>query len=321
MAPTNEGSAPTRRVVQILNLLAEYPDEGFSLSRLVRVLGISKATCHAVLTTLVDSGYLTRHPATKDYWLGPLLVTIGRAAELRATTLVQASAQMHALSTTFGVLTTATALRGQELIVLERFPREIPDAERSISVGQRVLAAPPFGQVFMAWSDQRAIAAWLARDDQASATTVARRRQLLQEVHDRGYTVQRLSGAGIRLAATLSDVMEHLQTTKSRAMAQELMAELDQHDYSEEEIQAPGATFVTVISAPVFDRSATVSLSLSLWPQRELDAAQIAQFGQAVVAAAQRVSSAPAQPAPLEGRGVPANPQAHQHPVALSHEA
>ena len=75
------GSAPrSPRTVALLDFLASRPTEAFSLSELARRLELNKSTTHAMLTTLADAGYVTRHPVEKSYTLGPSLVALGEAA-------------------------------------------------------------------------------------------------------------------------------------------------------------------------------------------------------------------------------------------------
>ena len=54
------------RVVAVLNFLAAHPDESFTLSELSRRLDLNKATCHALLMTLTQAGYLLRHPTRRS---------------------------------------------------------------------------------------------------------------------------------------------------------------------------------------------------------------------------------------------------------------
>ena len=62
------------RVVRVLDFLAAHPDDRFTLSELARRLELNKATAHALLVTLTDSGYLLRHPTDMTYSLGPALI-------------------------------------------------------------------------------------------------------------------------------------------------------------------------------------------------------------------------------------------------------
>src|ERR1700722_3522749 len=73
-------SPGVRRIVAILNFFADHPKQSFTLTDLVRALKLSRATCHALLAGLVESGYLYR-TADKSYVIGPTLVSIGRIAQ------------------------------------------------------------------------------------------------------------------------------------------------------------------------------------------------------------------------------------------------
>ena len=73
-------SPGVKRIAAILDFLADHPTQSFALTDLVRALKLSRATCHALLTGLVDVGYLFR-TSDKTYVLGPALATI--ATEIR----------------------------------------------------------------------------------------------------------------------------------------------------------------------------------------------------------------------------------------------
>src|ERR1700740_1652704 len=72
-------SPGVRRVAAILNFIADHPGQAFTLTDLIRALKFSRATCHALLTGLVEVVYLYR-ASDKQYVLGPALVAIGRNA-------------------------------------------------------------------------------------------------------------------------------------------------------------------------------------------------------------------------------------------------
>eukprot|EP00456_Euglypha_rotunda_P003034 TRINITY_DN105420_c0_g2_i1.p2 TRINITY_DN105420_c0_g2~~TRINITY_DN105420_c0_g2_i1.p2 ORF type:complete len:111 (-),score=19.28 TRINITY_DN105420_c0_g2_i1:10-342(-) len=59
-APMARSSPGVKRIVSILNFFADHPEQAFTLTDLVRALKLSRATCHALLTGLVESGYLYR---------------------------------------------------------------------------------------------------------------------------------------------------------------------------------------------------------------------------------------------------------------------
>src|SRR4029450_12633950 len=55
------------RSVAVLELLANHPEERFTLSEGARRCDLNKATAHALLSALADHGVLLRHPAAQRY--------------------------------------------------------------------------------------------------------------------------------------------------------------------------------------------------------------------------------------------------------------
>ncbi|MFZ0833049.1 MAG: helix-turn-helix domain-containing protein, partial [Mycobacterium sp.] len=51
--PRQSPSPPTERVIAVMRLLAAEPQRGYTLAEIGRALGISRATGHAILSTLV----------------------------------------------------------------------------------------------------------------------------------------------------------------------------------------------------------------------------------------------------------------------------
>lgn len=138
------------RVVAILNFLAEHPDQAFTLTDIVRALKVSRATCHALLTGLVEAGYVYR-TIDKSYVLGPGLVAIGRIADLHFSPLRVAQSEMRALADEFDAICSAVMREGNEVVIKER------SASRShlgwsVARGTRLPLRPPAGTVFTAWS-------------------------------------------------------------------------------------------------------------------------------------------------------------------------
>ena len=68
------------RAVEILYYLTAHPRRAFTLSELVRALGINVSSAHAILAVLTDTGLVIRDPVHKTYVLGPALAAVGFAA-------------------------------------------------------------------------------------------------------------------------------------------------------------------------------------------------------------------------------------------------
>jgi DNA-binding IclR family transcriptional regulator len=99
----SRSSPGVKRVAAILNFIADHPGQAFALTDLVRALKLSRATCHALLTGLVDVGYLYR-TSDKSYVLGPALAAIGRTAAQHFSPLQVAQPEMRKLADEFNVL-------------------------------------------------------------------------------------------------------------------------------------------------------------------------------------------------------------------------
>lgn len=112
-------SPGVRRVAAILNFMASHPGQAFALSDIVRALKLSRATCHALLTGLVEVGYLYR-ATDKTYVLGPSLAAIGRAAAEHSSPLQVAQPEMRQLADAYDVVCGAYFLEGDMLHLRDR---------------------------------------------------------------------------------------------------------------------------------------------------------------------------------------------------------
>lgn len=115
----SRSSPGVRRVAAILNFIADHPGQAFALTDLVRALKLSRATCHALLTGLVDVGYLYR-TGDKTYVLGPALAAIGRTAAEHFSPLQVAQPEMRELADSFDVVVGVYFLEGDMLHLRER---------------------------------------------------------------------------------------------------------------------------------------------------------------------------------------------------------
>lgn len=115
----SRSSPGVRRVAAILNFIADHPGQAFALTDLVRALKLSRATCHALLTGLVDVGYLYR-TSDKTYVLGPALASIGRVAADHFSPLQVAQPEMRSIADEFDVVCGAYFLEGDTMHLRDR---------------------------------------------------------------------------------------------------------------------------------------------------------------------------------------------------------
>lgn len=161
-------SPGVKRVAAILNFMASHPGQAFALSDIVRALKLSRATCHALLTGLVEVGYLYR-ATDKTYVLGPALAAIGRAAVEHSSPLQIAQPEMRALADAFDVVCGAYFLEADWLHVRER-AFSMSHVGWPVPLGTRTplrsVQAPAFFAHAPALLD-----AWLARTDAQPSPT------------------------------------------------------------------------------------------------------------------------------------------------------
>lgn len=160
----SRSSPGVRRVAAILNFIADHPGQAFALTDLVRALKLSRATCHALLTGLVDVGYLYR-TSDKTYVLGPALATIGRTAAQHFSPLQVAQPEMRSIADEFDVVCAAYFLEGDTLHLRDR-AASISHVGYPVPLGMRMKLRSAQAALFFAWSPREA-ETWLETADPA----------------------------------------------------------------------------------------------------------------------------------------------------------
>src|ERR1700733_8628174 len=155
----SRSSPGVRRIVAILNFFADHPNESFTLSDLVRALKLSRATCHGLLTGLVEAGYLYR-TSDRGYLLGPVLVSIGEVAKAHYSPLKVAQPEMRLLADEFDTVCSASFREGRDVIVRER-ASAVSHLGFSVPRGWQAPLLPQFAGVFFVWSAPEEVRAWL----------------------------------------------------------------------------------------------------------------------------------------------------------------
>jgi DNA-binding IclR family transcriptional regulator len=145
-------------VAAILNFIADHPGQAFALTDLVRALKLSRATCHALLTGLVDVGYLYR-TGDKTYVLGPALAAIGRTAAAHFSPLQVAQPEMRSLADEFDVVCGAHFLEGDTMHLRDR-AASASHVGYPVPLGTRMRLRSAQAGVYFAWSPKDA-EAWL----------------------------------------------------------------------------------------------------------------------------------------------------------------
>lgn len=249
------------RVIRVLDYLALHPDEEFTISELARRVEINKATCHTIVTTLVEQEYLTRGTVSGRVQLGPALIPLGLVAEHRFRPMDVARNELYALAADLGVPVVVSIRTGSEILHLAHYgPSSVFSAMSR--AGQRIPLLPPVGATFFAWSTDEVIDRWL--DSLPHSSQDARRayRKSLAQARSLGYVAGGDSPLWRSLVTTVGE--SESDAGDSRHRVEEQLRDADLTSYMFEADERRGERSAGFVSAPVFDASGEVQLTVTV---------------------------------------------------------
>jgi DNA-binding IclR family transcriptional regulator len=283
-------SPPTERVIRLLELFAASPGEPITFSEIARRVDITKATCHALLLTLTEAGYLIREPRAKTYTLGPALIELGDAARSSFPSVQRGHAELELLGKDTGFSCLATAIVDDDLLIVDRAGAIGPD--HSLLSGRRIPFRPPFGATAVAWAGDGAVTDWIERS--AGRVTPQHRDELLQVVEDVrscGYAVFPLDEAGTRFRNALSELADDVLSDDLRQMAIELLGAVKHRDYLLRELGPNRRVPVDTITAPVFGPNGQPDYLVCVQlVQTDVPTSEIKQVGETLLRATARMT-------------------------------
>ena len=156
----SRSSPSVLRVVSVLNFFADHPGEAFTLTDLVKALKLSRATCHGLLSGLVETGYLYR-TTDKSYVLGPALLHIGEVAKENFSPLQVAKPEMRSLADEFDGICIAAFRERNDVIVRER-AAAASYLGFTTPRGKRLPLLPQFAAPFLFKASAAEVKAWIA---------------------------------------------------------------------------------------------------------------------------------------------------------------
>ena len=243
------------RGIEIIDLLAARPGQSLTMSDIARRAGINVASCHAVLTVLVERGYLRRDDQAKTYALGPALHAVGRAALAAQPLLAHAEAAAQGLFAELGVPVLMTAAVGDDILgVVSIGGEEAPSP--LLRAGERRAAIPPAGGAFVAWKDEAEVEAWLARAPLRDPATLEALRNGAAAIRERGFEVLLQPAENASLASQMSALASGAADVLHMGPGMELAVTIDPERLYD----------VLMIAAPIFDRRGDCAFNLCLGP-------------------------------------------------------
>lgn len=286
MSTVSRRSAPTARVIQVLDFFVEQGGKRFGLSELARELGLAKPTCLGILTELTAGGYLVRAADTRTYGLGPALIAAGRVAQDSFAMSALARAELEQLSTRYRTTCTASAVVGEQIMVLESTGPGV------VKVGASYHFAPPVGLMYVLWDTDDAFDTWLAMPPMVPLQQdETRLRQLVAECRERGYLVESLTAPGRRLYSLLAGVATRDLPDELRGLVGELVASLGERIHLGADLQPRKEHPVSLLAAPTYADDGRQNMVLTMYVGKSITRAEIARRGSALVAAADAVTA------------------------------
>lgn len=266
----------------MLDLLVASPEREYKLAEIVAALGINKATCHAIVTTMVERGYLVRSPGSKAYMLGSAVILAGHAAEQANPALHAARTVVPAIARDLDVECVASVVERDVITVIEWAapPTTGRNAHRPATwshAGQRVPLVPPFGAAHMAWSTDDRIAEWLERA--GGAADARELHESLAAIRQRGFDVQVENADLDRFRTMLTAIDLDRLSASSRTAVSRLVAELGHVEYLPVELTADRSYEINALAAIVFDAGRRPVLTLSVHPSQPLLGGDVMHMG------------------------------------------
>lgn len=304
------------RACDVLGHLAHHPTEAFTVSELARDMEVPRATCDAILQALAAHRFVTRRDDDRRYELGPGSIALGNAARVANPVLRAAKTEAERLARALRSCVAIAVRDGNTTRVTEVFDFGPLFALRA-RVGQAIPLVPPFGAVFVAWSEDEA-EGWIAR---AEATLEPderdRYRRALAEVRRRGYSVAVAPSRRPELAEAFQTLASSPEADDARR--ETLLRDVMHSGYLPTDLDAEATLRVGQISTPVFDPSGRVTAALLVpGPDHDVASAELHAFAARIAEAAARATDnagglAPAR-SPDDGEAAAAPDPPHPTP-------
>ncbi len=268
----------------MVELLGANPDGQFSLAQICRSLNISRATGHAILTTLAGRGWVTRDPATATYSWGPALAGLADPASTH-----RYRTDLQSLAAATGMQVHLSCRHGQTLVIDQAVGNCLTGPR--IGPGLRTPLVAPFGREYVAWAGADVQRAWLEAIGQPSPALRSRMMLVLREIRTRGFAVERLTKEYLRVYTALRALTGDGEVDAITAQLARAFADLTVIDVLPDELVGSASHNVAIISAPITDGTGAVTMSITASVFATVDNAHIRTVGEQVRRTAQDIEA------------------------------
>ena len=248
-------SQPTARALAILDLLMANPNQAFGLTEMTRRLNLNKATCHAILTTMSNYGFLVQHPKTKAYRLGPSIIAAGNAAFAQFPVLEYARPELEAMQNDLGIGFAVTGRSKLHMVLLALYGRAAPLMD-SFQLGLRLPNTAPVAACFTAFTDAQYLEAWLTRAHESrdgyNEKLDQKLRVSLIAIRARGYEVTLKTNAEAALRVELGRIHNSWGLTELEDAANKYQHDLCDEHFHLDRVDPRARYEISTIAVPVF---------------------------------------------------------------------
>ena len=288
-------SQPTARALAILDLLMANPQQAFGLTEMTRRLNLNKATCHAILTTMANYGFLVQHPKTKAYRLGPSIIAAGNAAFAQFPVLEYARPELESLKSDLNIGFGVTARSKMHMVLLALYGSASPLID-SFQLGLRLPNTAPVAACFTAFSPAKELEAWLTRAHESRGSYDEKLDQKLRvsliSIRARGYEVTLKTRAEAELTQELGRIHNSWSLTELEEVANKYQHDLCDEYYHLDRIDPKARYEISTISVPVFVyKEIPVMCFVAGSFDRPVSGAQIEDIASRMIASAERVTA------------------------------
>ena len=240
----------------MIELLGSEPARQFTLAEICRSLNISRATGHAILTTLTAHDWVTRDPASAEYAWGPAMASLTKPAKS-----LMYRGELQALATGTGTQISLTRREGRTLVIVETVGECLTGPR--ISPGLRTPLVAPFGRDYIAGASTETQNAWLEAIGQPDPGLRRRMAAVLKEIRVRGFVVERLTREYVRVYTALRALSGDGEIDMITTQLARAFADLTTIDVLPDEMKGSAGHSIATISAPIADIDGAVIMSVT----------------------------------------------------------
>ena len=275
-------------MLDVVELLAGSGKDRLRFSDVVRELGLTQATAHAILTTLCDRGWASRDPVDKTFSLGPALAVVAARVDTARPLAHTARTAALQLADELGYATSVVERVGDSLVITAF---EDAGQQSGGAPGDRIRYAPPFGVAFAAWDTDEQQRAWIQRSAATNAKLARRLEEVLARTRERGFDVDCTTPALTQAAQVVGTLPSDGLPDHVREITDQLLVEFTTIGFLSDDDTARQAQPVATIAAPVFDHRGRVAMIIAVHPLQALTRKRIDSIGRRTARVTAAISS------------------------------